>query len=412
MKIQHLRFIFLVLFILAIFIFYIIKPKNADLKKYYSYLEENQHVKGMENLDLKPDLTEIEKCKKDSFGKNSNHCFLEFYRKYTRKHGELKALQHLSKATTMDSQLKDYCHYITHGIGEGSFLNNKGDLQKSFSFSLTKIFKNQNSCGNGFYHGIIIAYLRQTPKTVDISEHLKGFCVKNRTINNDPSICAHGLGHAINIYLSHDESKSIEVCKKVFSDDFQSLYRCLSGVSMETTMFLSEMRLIKGGIDSLKERCNKFTGIEQEVCYQGMATYVKDVNDPDNYVTTAKNCNTFPTPNLRLSCNKLTNLYAIGYDHSLDAIKVCQQSKTHEEEVECIGFSAQYFGKSVDFNMNSERYEEVKRGICRTLNYFDYVRCLWSSDNENMYSSDRFYSPSFLKLIYIKLTTDKKVDLY
>ncbi len=363
-----------------------------DLYYYYNLLDNNKIAFDVQESEVAVDLKLLDKCKIRSIGFKPDSCYTDFYRKYTIVNGPEKALSHLSTMMLNDTTIVPGCHYITHGIGEGTYLKNKKDLGQSFAFDVSKNFKNVGSCGNGFYHGISIGLTRDTKTPDGLYTKLLDFCEEKTHYGGlGFESCTHGVGHAVTLYFNHDRTLALNFCDRLFAKDISKVFGCYTGTMMEYGVFVDYTGLLSGpGVAGLIQLCAEFAegSKKREACIiEGAGT----VRGPysQNYVAAATECQILPNRLERKACTKLTVLQAVRLGRSQEAKLVCRVLKKYEDEIECTAFFAVYLARAVDLKRGS-LFDKVSNDACHTLNYLGYVKCYGLvKKNLNTFTSDR-----------------------
>jgi hypothetical protein len=363
-------------FFLCVGIYFFVAPRHIDQYYYYSILDSNEPktevIAKSGSTDV--DLRELDKCKDRSVGKNGDLCYLNFYKDYTIKYGPEKALAHLSSMMDHDTTIVPGCHYITHGIGEGTYIINGRDLDKSFNFDVRSHFKNIGSCGNGFFHGITIGLTRNVKNDDGLYNTLLDFCkpvIRGAGLGEES--CTHGMGHAITIYYEHDREKSLAMCDRLFAHDPDHIFGCYTGVMMEYGQLADFLGLFEGGISGLKD-CYGFEqgSKKREACVvegSGLMRF------GENYIEAAKSCQELVDRTERKACTKLTVIHAIRLGRSQEAVDVCRQLDNYADKINCTAFYARYLASAVEIDGTKPLNLKVKTEVCHTLDLFGYIKC-------------------------------------
>lgn len=354
--------------------------KKLDMGKYYEILDNNEKDSSLSVVKIDADLKDLAHCKFVEIGKKSREqCFIDFYKKYTVEKGPAKAFLHLSSMMDKDPELVPGCHYIAHGIGEGDFVRNNGDLHQSYSFEVSKYFSNVGACGNGFYHGVAIALTRTVKSDDELYNTLLNFCdVKERWGGLGREACDHGIGHAVTIYYDHDREKSVAMCKRLHKNDSldneDGYFGCITGVMMEYGIFYNMVGLdTVDGVEGLKLLCQNYLPgtVERQACVVEGAGVVRRNN---TYIQGAKDCQKMDDDVERKACTKLTLIHAVRIGRSYEAPYICSQLNSESAKVECTSFFALYLGSAVDIKYGKD-YINTVDSVCRTLNFFEYIKC-------------------------------------
>lgn len=191
----------------------------------FVYNRNIQH-KQQEQKKLDQSFSEISQC-------TDNDCYEEFFENYTKNNGTVPAIDYFK---TLVAQHPDYisnCHYMFHGIGHGTYDLSGGNIEKAFSLgNVTEMLMNIPTCGNGYYHGVIGAYVGE--ENTDEQTLVKSLTQVCKNISDSQVIidCYHGLGHAILVHLDGQVDKAVKLCDQI-SPNEKMQTMCHTGVFME-----------------------------------------------------------------------------------------------------------------------------------------------------------------------------------
>jgi hypothetical protein len=352
-------------------------PRDIDLYKYYNILDDNEKVTDYSEDEVKRDLSQLYVCGR--FGKGGDKCYLNFYKTYTIKNGPEKALKHLILMMAEDPGVLPGCHYISHGIGEGFYVRNNYDLAKSYRFDVSKYFRNVGACGNGFYHGISIGLTKQVRNEKELADIFRDYCDDpEKQGNAGKENCNHGIGHAVTSYFDSDIAKSMAFCSSLFPEAKES-FGCLTGVQMDEEVALNSYGLLDYGLDALNKVCSIYVEgtLERQACIverAGRLVLTEDKKTELSFLERAKLCNQLPNKTERKACGKLTLIHAIRFGRSQEAKETCKQLEDKAGVIECTAFAALYLALAVDVK-RGDLYNKITDETCRTLNYYDYLKC-------------------------------------
>ena len=114
------------------------------------------------------------------------------------------------------------CHFTSHHIGYTVFEENP-DLTET-------IMNAEDTCRNGFYHGVLSAFFDNLKKEgKEVSNLHKTLCDEFvDTKHYEP--CLHGIGHGLVFYYEDDFGSSIDACHELPDEPFE---HCMNGASMQ-----------------------------------------------------------------------------------------------------------------------------------------------------------------------------------
>lgn len=179
-------------------------------------------VKGSNNNLASPTTEYGENC--------DGQCFDEKIRRTVQEKGVEAAYKVFTDLISQGKELPRNCHWTAHRIGEVAFIMYEQGRKLNMA--------NETSyCGFGFYHGFLEGFLRKYPDTSNIMK----FCeeVTEKLGKMGYYNCIHGIGHGLTEDPPRKEAignpdemlrPGIEICEKLFGDNFSNLNLCLTGV--------------------------------------------------------------------------------------------------------------------------------------------------------------------------------------
>ncbi len=273
---NKIRFAFLFMVLILSFIFLKIEKQNQNKEK------------------IEKEFENIKACKNDT-------CYEEFFENYTIENGVPKAISLFKNLIKEKPEYEGNCHYMFHGIGHGAFKVSGNDNVKAFAIgSSTDVLMNIPTCGNGYYHGVIEAYVGEEEQTEkDLKNKLEQLCI-NIPQNQVKIDCYHGLGHAILVHEAYQVPNAVSLCDKVTKDE------------------------------TMKSMCH--TGVFMEM--------LRD-QSVENKVLTFSKCENLPTEMQRAECfnqhSYLLNDFLSNKDKFIENMLFCEKSiKDMEERIICI----------------------------------------------------------------------------
>jgi|GEM_PF-1649654 len=187
------------------------------------------------------------------------------------------------------------CHFISHGIGYGTYERDPSHWQKDIQTI-------NRSCTYGAVHGIIEKYTATLPHglTKDVIPAICG--------SNPIADCNHIMGHLLLVETRGNVNNALDLCN-VFDEKRQKAF-CLSGVFMEQ---ITALNLINHGyapqtwlnwaarVDDLEKLCRAQDGERAVGCWEEIvhAVIVKFNNDP---IKTFAFCNKSPLLEAARAC--------------------------------------------------------------------------------------------------------------
>ncbi len=152
---------------------------------------------------------------------NQYECLESYFLKLLRTSDPKTTLGTLAKADGEDSNILRICHPLVHRIGRESY-NIIGNAVAAFGVG-------DETCANGYYHGVLEGYLSKSPKLEDAVVNV---CKSNEDVSGYIYFqCIHGLGHGLMFKTGDDITQSLKYCDLLKSTyDQQS---CYGGVFMQ-----------------------------------------------------------------------------------------------------------------------------------------------------------------------------------
>jgi hypothetical protein len=368
------------LFFFFVGVYFLVSPRDIDLYYYYNILDTQEIEFKIEPISVEKDLKALDKCKVSRGKDTLESCYLNFYQNYTIKNGPKMALSHLSTMISKDAAIIPGCHYITHGIGEGTYIRNGGDVTKSFMFPVIDYFTNIGSCGNGFYHGISIGLTRDSKTDDELYTKLVDFCMPEKKHGGGlgQDSCKHGLGHAIMLYYDHDRPKSLAMCDRLLDgrDQNNDPFGCYTGVMMEYGIYVDTLEILPAGLPGLKELCKEFepNSKKRQACVVEGSGIVRGIYSAD-FVKAVNDCQKLDYNMERKACTKLNVIHTIRIGRSQDAKVICKILPNYTDRVECVTFFANYLANSVDLK-HGPLYYKATKAACHTLDIIGYIKCV------------------------------------
>ena len=141
------------------------------------------------------------------------------------------AMGALNRLTALDREVSFSGHEYAHAIGIAAY---KASLDVAGAFkSCTEILQ------SGCYHGVIQTYLLSVPQ-VGAAE-VNAVCREWTAADADRWLrfqCVHGMGHGLEMYLTHDLPRALEGCDLLMDEwDRKS---CYGGAFMENVVFATD----------------------------------------------------------------------------------------------------------------------------------------------------------------------------
>jgi hypothetical protein len=354
-------------------------------------------IKTQENIDsdftLKDDeMKEIFACK-ELKNKNTKSqyedCLRAFYTEYTVANGPERAFMHLAKVEKEYPDLLPGCHYISHGIGHGTLRLNKNDVAKAYEILNTKdYFKNVATCGNGYFHGVIEEYAKNTKDKDELIKLLKPICANPKTKNN----CYHGVGHAAVVQLDYEIKDALYVCDGL-TDDPINLFGCHTGAFMEIGQYgIDELFKVENGKTKFV-MCDSMDVKYRTACYMEQSSYSEwFTKEPRNYTRNIGFCKQIENNLYRMSCIKLNAIRAIRISRYEKIAEMCANTSSNAERVMCTAIIADRMGGSIDKSKKKSVYSQGVKDTCATLPFYLQLQCqelVFDASDRLFYTSPR-----------------------
>jgi hypothetical protein len=164
------------------------------------------------------------------------------------------------------------------------------------------------TCANGYFHGIMEAYMGEVKnisllkqKLQNICENIPGENTENKRQNRID--CYHGIGHGIFIQLEGDTAKSINFCENLTKDEkMQSM--CRTGVFMEmlrqTDFESSELKIMTF------KNCEKLDVKYQGECFNQQSYLLEEFGSKkEEFMKNLKSCQTIKDDIERITCIRM-----------------------------------------------------------------------------------------------------------
>ncbi len=173
--------------------------------------------------DLRPNFTKAEMTgyRNCMAQPNPYSCLETYFLDLLHKTDAKTTLKNLAQAGSENQTILRDCHPLVHRIGREAY-NLAGDAVKAFA-------QGDETCANGYYHGVLEGYLAKAPKLEDAVVNV---CKSNGDVSGYVYFqCIHGLGHGLMFKTGDDITQSLKYCDLLKSTyDQQS---CYGGVFMQ-----------------------------------------------------------------------------------------------------------------------------------------------------------------------------------
>lgn len=222
-------------------------------------------------------LNQVDTNYRECIGKsNLYQCLEDFLLNTLKNQGPKPALAALTQAGNENTQILSLCHPLVHKIGRESFNITKNAVE---SFSV-----GDETCANGFYHGVLEGYLTQAPK---LENAVVDVCKSTGEVSGYMYFqCIHGLGHGLMFKTGDDVKQSLVYCDLLETGyDRES---CYGGVFMQN--IVNDFPYSTGhGQPVLKKEdplypCNDETIVSEKyksACYFLVTSQIMKVTYPD-----------------------------------------------------------------------------------------------------------------------------------
>lgn len=333
-RIKKNKLLFVINFILFVILFSIIwnhlKPHSSYSKSTSpSALQEAHKLAAKKIIDECPPSQDREKC------------YAKKFEPVIENEGLIFAQQTLYALADFDPQERS-CHVMAHEISKIA-TRKKIDNWKDYFYQV-----DMDTCGGGFMHGVLEAYIGAHPE-VDISGQLiTGICGTDHNKSRDRS-CAHILGHLILVQEQNNIQKSLPICGQLQDPTLGE--ECYTGIFMEDSF---KTILADHGLDSIpvrnKERmdrqtnrCHDYSGIMANACWVDLAEIFVEYYNFDPQKSYAS-CNLAPEETARSKCYlKAATLMAISpnYDSASAMTGICKPLESGNIEIyrQCVSFA-------------------------------------------------------------------------
>lgn len=254
--------------------------------------------------------------------KDTEQCYKKIFTDLTKRNGFLYAEQTLYALQDIDPQLR-HCHVLSHEIGQVAVRKNPSKWKNLMQQA------NVNTCGAGFFHGILEAHIGDMPNFKIDAAFINETCYGGK-LNFKEKTCAHIFGHLVLLDTEGKVEPALPICGAI---DESFRLECYNGVFMEDSfkLMLEEHGFVQLPIrdeprmQSQLQRCLNYTSIQAVACWTDMAEiFVELYNyDPQKAYNW---CNKAPFETARNHCyQKAVILMAISpnYDSKEQLLKAC-----------------------------------------------------------------------------------------
>ncbi len=369
-------------------------PKES-LAYYYSRITAQESVVGSIAI-TDAEWEHINKCKQTRgalANKRTQDCLRDFYIEYTLTHGVRRSFSHLALLQKESKSFVEDCHYVSHGIGHAQLQVNKGDIGKAFAtMSEDAYFKNVSTCGNGYFHGVIEEYSKQTNDKEMLVKILSNVC-KEPGLKNAID-CFHGMGHAAFVQLEYATDDALYVCDNVTSDPVKN-YSCYMGVFMEMAQDFAtrDMVEVKDGRMTFKV-CDSVDEKYKVACYGQHSAFFENFNlTPDDFTKNMRYCKQIENDRYRMACVKFIAGRATRAVQYEDVSGMCAETSSPAERVMCTAVVATRIAYSIDRSRGNELYIQALHDICKTLPFYRTYECI---DLVSHKSDKIYYDPNVM----------------
>lgn len=164
-------------------------------------------------------------------------------------------IKKIEKDMQTNKKIKSACHEITHTIGSAAYTN----------YGVRALESGFESCGEGYYHGIMSDVLINNTNGADI---LAKFCLESSNNMRDLGLCYHGIGHSIynNINTNSDKEFLGKILKECATLKEEKNLKIVSAALVEKNLPTQDNEISEiihtscflGGFDEyLHEKINK-----------------------------------------------------------------------------------------------------------------------------------------------------------
>lgn len=185
---------------------------------WYQNNYSNKTLKKTENRIAVIAQKALDECSQPNLKMNKESCYSKKFINIALQNGQKQAFEVLGILQTLD-QSAIGCHFISHGIGLGTYQRDPKNWQKN-------IREVSSSCTYGAVHGIIEAYVSSLPDRKLDKKLIPEICGEEPRAD-----CNHIIGHLLLLETQGNIDKAVDLCQ-VFKEERQ-LHFCLTGVFME-----------------------------------------------------------------------------------------------------------------------------------------------------------------------------------
>ncbi len=176
------------------------------------------------------------------------------------------ALRKLNSDIHTVKSAQEYCHSLTHAIGNAALDKYENSVEKSLAY-------NVDICGGGYVHGIIEEYLE---KNSNAEKEIITICKKA-----SDGTCFHAIGHGLMLIYKMDIDKSVQACKRL--SNFTKELWCGEGVFMENfdSENVSDAKKPFLKSDDPIYPCSNYSDPYSDACYYYSGRYIFKQNKDD-----------------------------------------------------------------------------------------------------------------------------------
>lgn len=220
-------------------------------------------------------------------------CYKKEFKAPTETYGLYFSEHVLYAMQELDLQLR-HCHVISHAISQIATRHQPKQWQKLLDSV------NVNTCGGGFFHGILEAHAGDDPEFKIDSDTIIKICAP-KEIDFRSRSCAHIMGHLSMVeWYGSSLEDALAVCKNI---PLQLAQECGTGIFMEDSFQTSlyDHQLVaqlpvrdKARLDRQKERCYRYSDTEGRACWTDMAEIFVEYHNYEPDIS-YKECYSAPT---------------------------------------------------------------------------------------------------------------------
>jgi len=273
------------------------------------------------------------------YGGEREECYKKEFEPVTKTSGLFFSEHTLYAMQDLDPQLR-HCHVLSHAIAQMATRNQP----KRWQELLNSV--NVDSCGAGFFHGILEAHAGDNPDFEINSDTIEEICV-NGTMDFKSRTCAHIFGHLALIEWYGNVDEALPICRGLRQELAQE---CGTGVFMEDSFQpgLFEHGMVpqlpvrdKARLDRQKARCFNYSHTEGRACWTDLAEIFVEYNNYEP-APAYKECYSAPTKPEGDACYfKAVILMAVSpaYDQPGKMVAPCKFFQDEEAKYNhCVNF--------------------------------------------------------------------------